>query len=96
MMSVKRKDFRKVERIVRSLTADRLTAAKVERLESSGKTTDDGVKELLRSLLLYGCCQPMSRGRRLSMRHKIQALIVRYGIPATWFTINPNDIKSSD
>jgi hypothetical protein len=28
------------------------------------------------------------------MRHKIQALIVRYGVPAIWFTINPNDITN--
>jgi hypothetical protein len=93
MLSVTRKNFRKVERIVRSLTADRLAAARAE-LESSGRTTDEGVKELLRSLSLYGYRQPMSRELRLSMRHKIQALIVRYGVPAIWFTINPNDITN--
>ncbi|KAM4067436.1 AAA domain-containing protein [Hirsutella rhossiliensis] len=53
MLSVTRKNFRKVERIVRSLTADGLAAARAE-LESTGKTTDDAVKELLRSLSLYG------------------------------------------
>ncbi|KJZ70515.1 hypothetical protein HIM_10101 [Hirsutella minnesotensis 3608] len=63
------RDFRKVERTVRSLTADR-------------------------SLSLYGYRQPMLRELRLSMRHKIQALIVRYGVPAIWFTINPNDITN--
>ncbi|KAM6523061.1 hypothetical protein FSOLCH5_003681 [Fusarium solani] len=93
MLSVTRKNFRKVERIVRSLTADRLAAARAE-LESSGRTADEGVKELLRSLSLYGYRQPMSRELRLSMRHKIQALIVRYGVPAIWFTINPNDITN--
>ncbi|KAM6504652.1 hypothetical protein FSOLCH5_015387 [Fusarium solani] len=93
MLSVTRKNFRKVERIVRSLTADRLAAARAE-LGSSGRTTDEGVKELLRSLSLYGFRQPMSRELRLSMRHKIQALIVRYGVPAIWFTINPNDITN--
>ncbi|KAI8649722.1 ATP-dependent DNA helicase [Fusarium keratoplasticum] len=93
MLSVTRKNFRKVERIVRSLTADRLAAARAE-LESSGRTTDEGVKELLRSLSLYGYRQPMSRELRLSMRHKIQSLIVRYGVPAIWFTINPNDITN--
>jgi hypothetical protein len=45
---------------VRSLTAERLASARVE-LESSGRTTDDGVKELLRSLSLYGHRQPMLR-----------------------------------
>ncbi|KAM4056436.1 PIF1-like helicase [Hirsutella rhossiliensis] len=93
MLSVTRRNFRMVERIVRSMTAERLAAARVE-LESSGKTTDDGVKELLRSLSLYGHRQPMSREVRLNMRRKIQSLIVGYGVPAIWFTINPNDITN--
>lgn len=83
MLSVTRKNFRKMERIVRSMTAERLAAARVE-LESSGKTTDDGVNELLRSLSLYGHRQPMSREVRLNMRRKIQSLIVGYGVPAIW------------
>ncbi|KAM4062083.1 PIF1-like helicase [Hirsutella rhossiliensis] len=63
-------------------------------LESSGKTTDGDVKELLRSLSLYGHRQPISREVRLNMRRKIQSLIVGYGVPAIWFTINPNDITN--
>ncbi|KJZ69140.1 hypothetical protein HIM_11470 [Hirsutella minnesotensis 3608] len=63
-------------------------------LESSGKTSDNGVKELLRSLSLYGHRQPMSREVRLNMRRKIQSLIVGYGVPAIWFTLNPNDITN--
>ncbi|KAM4064091.1 PIF1 protein [Hirsutella rhossiliensis] len=63
MLSVARKDFGKVERVARSMTAQRLAAARVE-LESSGKTTDEG------------------------------SLIVGYGVPAIWFTINPNDITN--
>lgn len=93
ILSVMRKNFRKVERIMRSLTAERLAAVRVE-LESSGKTTDDGVKELLRSLSLYGHRQPISRGVRLNMRRKIQSLIVRYGVPAIWFMLNSNDITN--
>ncbi|XP_044717906.1 PIF1-like helicase domain-containing protein [Hirsutella rhossiliensis] len=31
---------------------------------------------------------------RLNMRRKIQSLIVGYGVPAIWFTINPNDITN--
>ncbi|KID81371.1 PIF1 protein [Metarhizium guizhouense ARSEF 977] len=93
MLSVTRKNFSKVERIVQSLTVDRLAAARAE-LESWGKTTDDGVKELLRCLSLYGYRQPMSRELRLSMRRKIQSLILYRGIPAIWFTLNPNDITN--
>ncbi|KAM4064173.1 ATP-dependent DNA helicase PIF1 [Hirsutella rhossiliensis] len=93
MLSVTRKNFPEVERIVQSLTADRLAAARLE-LESLGKTTDDGVKELLRCLSLYGYRQPMSRELRLSMRRKIQSLILCRGVPAIWFTLNPNDITN--
>lgn len=93
MLSVTRKNFRKVERIVRSMTAERLAQASME-LEKTGKTGDDDVKELLRSLSLYGQRQPMSREVRLNMRRKIQSSIVCYGVPAIWFTLNPNDITN--
>lgn len=74
---------------MRSLAAEGSVAARVE-LESSGKTTDDGAKGLLRSLSLYGHRQHMLRETRLNMRRKIQSFIVGYGVPATWFTLNPN------
>ncbi|KAL8367267.1 hypothetical protein RB599_010317, partial [Gaeumannomyces hyphopodioides] len=93
MLSVTRKNFPRVERIIRSLSAERLEAARVE-LEASGKSSDEGIKELLKSLSLYGFRQPMSRENRLSMRRKIKSLIIRYGIPAIWFTLNPNDITN--
>ncbi|EKG09266.1 hypothetical protein MPH_13720, partial [Macrophomina phaseolina MS6] len=93
MGSVRKKDFPDVERIVRSLSAARLENAKAE-LEASGKTTDKGVNLLLRSLSLYGYRQPTSRESRLTLRRKIKSLIIRYGIPAIWFTLNPNDITN--
>ncbi|KAJ4176466.1 hypothetical protein NW755_014399 [Fusarium falciforme] len=93
MLSVSRKDFPTVERIVRSLGRERLELAQRE-LELSGQTADEGIKELLKSLSLYGFRQPMSREHRLSLRRKIKFLIIRYGIPAIWFTLNPNDITS--
>jgi hypothetical protein len=93
MLSVSRKEYPKVERMVRSLSRAGLEAAQNE-LEHSGQTSDEGVQELLRSLSLYGFRQPMSREHRLSLRRKIKSLIIRYGIPAIWFTLNPNDITN--
>ncbi|KAM4061847.1 PIF1-like helicase [Hirsutella rhossiliensis] len=93
MLGVARKNFARVEGLLKSLTAQRLEAARAE-LEATGKTSDDGVKELLRSLSVFGYRQPMSRESRLSMRKKILSLIVRYGVPAIWFTLNPNDITN--
>ncbi|KAI8396536.1 hypothetical protein FOFC_21084 [Fusarium oxysporum] len=93
MLSVTRKNFPEVQRIVRSLTAERLQLAKAE-LETVGRTDDEDVKQLLKSLSLYGFRQPMSRESRLSMRRKIKSDIIRDGIPAIWFTLNPNDITN--
>ncbi|EJT68997.1 hypothetical protein GGTG_13394 [Gaeumannomyces tritici R3-111a-1] len=93
MASVRKRDFPDVERAIQTLTAARLENARVE-LETSGKTTDHGVNRLLRNLSLYGYRQPMSRESRLTMRRKIKSLIIRYGIPAIWFTLNPNDITN--
>ncbi|KAL8303418.1 hypothetical protein RB600_007051 [Gaeumannomyces tritici] len=93
MLSVTRQNFADVERLVRSLSQERLEKAKAE-LEVSGKTADEGVKQLLRCLSLYGFRQPMSRESRLSMRRKILSFIIRYGIPAIWFTLNPNDLTN--
>ena len=51
MLSVTKKNSPD-ERIVRSLSQERLATAKAE-LEASGKSTDEGVNQLLRRLLLY-------------------------------------------
>ncbi|KAF5696631.1 ATP-dependent DNA helicase PIF1 [Fusarium mundagurra] len=93
MLSVTKKNFPEVERIVRSLTTERLELAKAE-LETVGRTGDEDVKQLLKSLSLYGFRQPMSRESRLSARRKIKSDIIRDGIPAIWFTLNPNDITN--
>lgn len=53
MASVRKRDFPLVEGIVQSLTTARLEKAKIE-LENSGKTSDEDVNRLLRSLSLYG------------------------------------------
>jgi len=93
MLRVTRKNFPEVEDIVRSLNVGRLEKARAE-LAMSGKTVDEGVNQLLRGLLLYGFRQPMSRESRLSLWRKIKSLIIRYGIPAIWFTLNLNDITN--
>jgi hypothetical protein len=93
MLSMTRKNFPEMERIVQSLSTERLQAAKAE-LEATGKTTDQGVNRLLASLSIYGNRQPMSRESRLSMRRKIKSGIIREAITAIWITLNPNDITN--
>ncbi|XP_044714555.1 PIF1 protein [Hirsutella rhossiliensis] len=72
MLSVARKDFGKVERVARSMTAQRSFSG-AYRCTATGNP-----------------CREV----RLNMRRKIQSLIVGYGVPAIWFTINPNDITN--
>ncbi|EXU94845.1 helitron helicase-like domain protein [Metarhizium robertsii] len=71
----------------------RLDAARKE-LEENERTSDDGIRELLKSISLYGFRQPMSREMRLSSRRKIKSFILFYGMPAIWFTLNPNDLTN--
>jgi hypothetical protein len=93
MSSMKRKNFPEMERIVQSLSKERLQAAKAE-LEATGKSTDQGVNRLLASLSIYGNRQLMSRESRLSMRRRLKSGIVREGVMGIWKTLNPNDITN--
>ncbi|WAO96996.1 Helitron-like-N domain-containing protein [Fusarium falciforme] len=93
MVSVRRNDFPEVERIIQSLTLERLAKVQKE-LEAGGSTRDEDIKKLLRYISYFGYKQAMSQESRLAMRRKIKALIIRYGIPAIWFTLNPNDITN--
>ncbi|KAH7184332.1 hypothetical protein DER44DRAFT_834834 [Fusarium oxysporum] len=58
MASIRKSDFPQVEHTTEELTAARLEKASIE-LESSGKTADPAVNQLLRSLSLYGYRQPI-------------------------------------
>ncbi|KAH7113695.1 hypothetical protein B0J13DRAFT_657007 [Dactylonectria estremocensis] len=93
MVSVRRNDFPEVERIIQSLTPERLAEVQKE-LEAGGSIRDEDIKKLLRYISYFGYKQAMSQESRLAMRRKIKALIIRYGIPAIWFTLNPNDITN--
>lgn len=93
LLSVSRQSFPNLERVVHSLSKSRLDAARKE-LEENERTSDDGIRELLKSILLYGFRQPMSREMRLSSRRKIKSFILFYGMPAIWFTLNPNDLTN--
>ena len=93
MASVKRRDFGRLAGAVRSLSPEKLERARQE-LEALGKTTDEDAKLVLRHLTSFGYRQPMSRESRMILRKKIKSLIIRYGLPALWFTINPNDITN--
>ncbi|RSL82055.1 hypothetical protein CDV31_016968, partial [Fusarium ambrosium] len=66
MVSVRRTDFPEVERIIQSLTLDRLAEVQKE-LEAGGSTPDEDVKKLLRHISYFGYKQAMSQESRLAM-----------------------------
>ncbi|RYP64687.1 hypothetical protein DL771_008644 [Monosporascus sp. 5C6A] len=90
---LERSAFRRVEGIHRKLTPERLREAQKEMLET-GRTTYEDVIALMKELSLYGSQHPLSNESRLSMRKKIWAMIVAFGLTAIWFTLNPNDINN--
>ncbi|KAJ3516318.1 hypothetical protein NM208_g14859 [Fusarium decemcellulare] len=93
MLRMSRRSFEKVEEVCASLTEDRLRRA-MEDMRQTGSTTDQDIMMLLRELFVFGHAQPLSNESRLLMRRKIQALCILMGMPAIWFTINPNDINN--
>jgi len=93
MVRMTKGSFERVERVYRSLTADRLKRAEDEMRETRA-TTDADISFLLRELSIFGHAQPLSNESRLLMRRKIQAVNIWTGMPAIWITVNPNDINN--
>jgi hypothetical protein len=93
MVRMTKNSFNRAEQVYQSLTADQLRRAE-EEMRQNKTTTDDDVSFLLRELSIFGHAQPLSNETRLLMRRKILSLIIWAGIPAIWFTINPNDINN--
>ncbi|KAL6405949.1 transposase [Ilyonectria robusta] len=93
MVRMARGSFDRLERVYRSLTADRLKRAE-EEIRETRTTTDPDISFLLRELSIFGHAQPLSNETRLLMRRKIQAVNVWTGMPAIWITVNPNDINN--
>ncbi|RYP81596.1 hypothetical protein DL769_001924 [Monosporascus sp. CRB-8-3] len=52
------------------------------------------MSDLLREIAIFGRQQPLSNESKVNQRDKIKSMILRYGIPLIWFTINPNDLSS--
>ncbi len=91
IFNITKKNFSDIEYIIQSLNSEKLKTVKIE-LETFGKTADEGVNQLLRSLLLYRFRQLISKKSRLNLRRKILSFIIYYDIPAIQFIFNPNNL----
>jgi len=85
--------FERLERILPTLTPQRLKAAEDE-YKRTRTTTDKDIKFLMQELNSYGHKHPLSNESRLLMRRKIKSMCLKYGMPNIWFTINPNDLQN--
>lgn len=76
-----------------SLTEDQLRNA-LQDLDSNHEINDPVVSRLLFVMKTIAMWVPGSFAQKLRMRSEIRGLIVRFGIPAFWITINPSDLRS--
>ena len=63
-------------------------------MKDGGKCENPTIQRLLGNMRLISTYNSESFGRKLAKRHQLFGHIVRFGIPAIWFTINPSDLKN--
>jgi hypothetical protein len=78
---------------ISSLTEDRLRDA-LHDLEIHHEIKDPAISRLLHVMKTIAMWVPGSFAQKLRMRSEIRGLIVRFGMPAFWITINPSDLRS--
>ncbi|KAJ6125807.1 hypothetical protein N7471_010300 [Penicillium samsonianum] len=78
---------------ISSLTEDRLRDA-LRDLENHHEIKDPAISRLLHVMKAIAMWVPGSFAQKLRMRSEIRGLIVRFGMPAFWITINPSDLRS--
>lgn len=90
---VKRQNWRSTADDIASLTLGQLQNA--VKAAADGQQVDDPViKRLQRNIVTIGMRVPGSFAQKLTMRSEIRGIIVRFGMPAFWITINPSDLQN--
>ena len=89
---VKRGDYDAVQDVISSLTYERLIAA-AESLRSTQTTSDPAIATLRRAIQTVAAQVPNSFAEKQEMRLLLRGLLVEYGLPAFWLTINPSDLR---
>lgn len=65
-----------------------------EELKSKRKISNPRMQKILNELNTFGRQQPLSNEEKTQQREKLKSLMVNTGLPAIWYTINPNDLSS--
>ena len=76
-----------------AVSSEDLRAAAL-RMRDGEKCGNPAIDRLLNNMRLISSYNPESYGRKVAKRHLLFGHIVRYGIPAIWFTINPGDLRN--
>jgi hypothetical protein len=76
-----------------SVSSDDLRRTALQ-MKDGGKCENPTIQRLLSNMRLISAYNPESFGRKVAKRHQLFGQIVRFGIPAIWFTINPSDLKN--
>lgn len=63
-------------------------------LEEHQRLENDDVSTLLNGVKSIGSLVPNSHQQRSRMRVEMKSMVVRYGVPAIWFTLNPSDLRN--
>ena len=90
---IKRQHWRSTTKDISLLTVDQLLNA-AKTLAAGGKIEDPRVKRLQKNLISIAKHVPGSFAQKLVMRSNIRGIIVRYGMPGFWITINPSDLRN--
>ena len=92
-LQVKKGYWDSVKHDFSTLTSVELQQAATD-LQSGRPCSNPKIQQLMRDVRLISTYTPESFGQKLAMRHLLWGSIVRFGIPAIWFTLNPADLSS--
>jgi hypothetical protein len=90
---IKRPHWRSAADDIASLTLEQLANA-VKAIAAGAKVDNPVIQRLQRIMVTIGMRVPGSFSQKLIMRSEIRGIIVRYGMPAFWITINRSDLRN--
>jgi hypothetical protein len=90
---IQRQNWKSATDDITDLTEAQLRDA-LEALESHQKVEDPLIRRLLYTIQTIAIRVPGSFAQKLTLRSEIRGLIIRYGMPAFWLTINPSDLRN--
>ena len=89
----KRRDWKKFQNALNSLTIERLQQA-IDTVKNHRPIVDTTINPLLRHLRSVGAYEPYSFTHKNTMRAEMKGETLRLGMTAWWLTVNPSDQRN--